>query len=268
MAHPNFLLNNRVLLVGGSSGLGFATASAALSNKSKVHITSTTPEKLATKIGELQSLYSGAHVSGSVANLANADTLEESLQSVLEAAVKELGGIIDHIVWTAGDERTLVPLAQMTAVSAMNSFTLRYVGPLLVGKLIAANSGKYVKTAASSSITLTSGIMAHRPRKGIVAGTAGAVEAIMRSLAVELAPIRVNAVIPGAVMTELLQRMFAGNPALAESMEGAFKTASLTQEVGTPEAAAEAYLFCMRSALATGQSFVIDNGYLMSSGGM
>ncbi|KAJ6508591.1 hypothetical protein C8R45DRAFT_447409 [Mycena sanguinolenta] len=75
----------------------------------------------------------------------------------------------------------------------------------------------------------------------------------VRSFAVELAPIRTNVIIPGAVHTELLDRMSNGNP-------DAFKGMSLTKQVGSAADAAEAYLFCMRSALATGhwQTFKVD----------
>ncbi|KAF7365049.1 NAD(P)-binding protein [Mycena venus] len=260
MAHPNFILNSRILVIGGSSGLGFAVASGALANGSKVHITSATAEKLSAKITQLRSLYPSAHVSGSAADLSSTETLETNLQSVLDNAVKETGGPLDHIVYTAGDSLNMTPLAEMTATAALSTFTVRYLGPLLVGKLVAANPGKYLNPAASSSITLTSGIMAHRPRRGIVSlGAAGAVEVLTRTLAVELAPIRVNVIIPGAVHTELVDKMLGGMPDRLTM----FKAASLTKEMGTPEGAAEAYLFCMRSALATGQGFTIDNGTLM-----
>jgi NAD(P)-dependent dehydrogenase (short-subunit alcohol dehydrogenase family) len=257
MAHPNFLLNSRTLIIGGSSGIGYAVASGALSNGSKVHITSVTAEKLSAKIAQLQFLYSGAHVSGSVADLSNTETLEANLQSVLDAAVKESGGVLDHIVYTAGDGFHSTPLAELTATTALSAFTVRYLGPLLVGKLVAANPGKYLNPAASSSITLTSGILAHRPRRGVfTVGAVGALEAVTRGLAVELAPIRVNAIIPGAVRTELVDRLSNGNPDI-------YKDASLTKEVGSAAGAAEAYLFSMRSTLATGQGFTIDSGYLL-----
>jgi len=261
MAHPNFLLNSRTLVIGGSSGLGFAVASGALSNGSKVHITSFTAQKLSTKITQLQSLYPGAHVSGSAADLSSTETLEANLQSALDAAVKETGGLLDNIVYTAGDALSRTPLAETTAATALQPFTVRYLGPLLVGKLVAANPGKYLNPAASSSITLTSGILAHRPRPGSspTIPLGGAVEVLTRALAVDLAPIRVNVVIPGLVDTELVQGMTGGNT----QMLSMFKAASLTKELGTPEGAAEAYLFCMRSALATGQGFKIDNGSLM-----
>ncbi|KAF8172031.1 hypothetical protein K438DRAFT_1612315 [Mycena galopus ATCC 62051] len=259
MAHPNFLLNSRTLIIGGSSGIGFAAASAALSNGSKVHITSTTAEKLSKKITQLQSLYPNAHVSGSAADLSNTETLEANLQSIFDAAVKETGGALDHVVYTAGDAVFGTPrLKEITAVAALNPFTVRYLGPLLVGKLVAANPGKYLKPGHSSSITLTSGLLAHRPRPGFSAtiGVAGAVEVLTRALAVDLAPIRVNVVIPGVVNTELAQGM-------PMEMANMFKAVTLTKEFGTPEGAAEAYLFCMRSALATGQGFMIDNGAMM-----
>jgi len=259
MAHPNFLLNSRTLVIGGSSGLGFAVASAALSNGSKVHITSVTAEKLSTKTAQLQSLYPNAHVSGSTADLATTETLEANLQSILDAAVKEIGGPLDHIVYTAGNSIPLTPLAEITATSALDSLTVRYLGPLLVGKLVAAHPGRYLSVAASSSITFTSGIRAHRPPPNSLLwiGSAGALEVLTRGLAVDLAPIRVNAIVPGAVHTELIERITGGN------VDG-IKAGTLTKLVGTPEGAAEAYLFCMRSALATGQSFIVDNGRLLA----
>ncbi|KAJ7916550.1 hypothetical protein B0H13DRAFT_1997698 [Mycena leptocephala] len=255
MAHPNFLLNTRTLVVGGSSGLGFAVASGALSSGSKVHITSVTAEKLSAKISQLQSLYPGAHVSGSTADLSNTETLEVNLQSVLNAAIEATGGPLDHIVFTAGDLIDRPTLAELTAAKILLFFTVRYVGPLLIGKLVAAHPGKYLAPSASSSITLTSGTLANKPRPGFIAfnGAVGSVEPLTRALAVELAPIRVNAIIPGTVHTELLDRVSGGNVEM-------YKEMSLTKQLGTPEGAAEAYLFCMRSALATGQSFMVDSG--------
>jgi NAD(P)-dependent dehydrogenase (short-subunit alcohol dehydrogenase family) len=258
MAHPNFLLNRRTLVIGGSSEIGFAVASGALSSGSKVHITSVTAEKLATKITQLQSLYPAAHVSGSAADLSDTDTLEANLQSVLDAAVKDTGGPLDHIVYTAAGGISNVKLVEITATKALSAFTVRYLGPLLLGKLVAANPGRYLNPAASSSLTLTSGILGHRPHPGVFTfGASESVEPLTRSLAVQLAPIRVNVIIPGAVRTELLDKISGGNPDM-------WKERTLTKEVGSAEGAAEAYLFCMRSALATGQGFIIDNGTLMA----
>ncbi|KAJ7698766.1 hypothetical protein B0H14DRAFT_2649391 [Mycena olivaceomarginata] len=221
MLHRDRLETIRTLIIGGSSGLGFAVASGALANGSKVHITSVTTEKLSTKIAQFQSLYPNAH---------------------------ETGGVLDHIVYTAGDNRGRETLAKATTASALKPFT--------------PTPGKHLNSAVSSSITLTS-ILAHRPRPGNspMIGPAGAVEVLTRALAVDLAPIRVNVVIPGLLDTELVQRMVGGNTALLS----ASVAASLTKKIGTPEGAAEAYLFSMRSALATGQGFMIGSGGLLVS---
>ncbi|KAJ6475061.1 hypothetical protein C8R47DRAFT_1220886 [Mycena vitilis] len=93
MAHPNFILNSRTLVIGGTSGVGFAVASGALAN-------------------ELQSIYTGAHDSGSPVDLPNADALETDLRSVLDAAVNETGGPLDHIVYTAGEDLAKAPLEE------------------------------------------------------------------------------------------------------------------------------------------------------------
>ncbi|KAJ7482521.1 hypothetical protein FB451DRAFT_1441869 [Mycena latifolia] len=255
MTHPNFLLNTRILVIGGSSGIGFAVASASLANTAKVCITSATAQKLSAKITELRTLYPDAHIAGSSADLSDVETLEVNLQSILDAAVKEMGGPLDHIVYTAGENPTRTSLAETTTTTGLAPFTVRYLGPLLVAKLLAASPGRYLNPGASSSITLTSGNLAHRPIPDVSAliGWAGAVEVLSRGLAVDLAPIRVNVIIPGPVKTELLERLTAGNPDM-------FKHQSLTGLVGTPQGAAEAYLFVMRSVLATGQGFMIDNG--------
>ncbi|KAJ7035813.1 hypothetical protein C8F04DRAFT_1097436 [Mycena alexandri] len=256
MAHPNFLLNSRTLVVGGSDGIGFAVASAALSSGSRVHITSSTPEKLAAKIQLLQSFYPGrAHVSGSTVDLSNTETLEANLQAVLDNAIAATGGPLDHIVYTAGGDLHSTPLAETTVSTALSSFTVRYLGPLLVGKLVAAHPGRYLTSIVGSSITLTSGMGAHRPVKGINVAMVGATEVLTRTLAVELAPIRVNVIIAGPVQSALLEKLVGGK-------EGVLMVAAatLTKQVGPPEGIAEAYLFCMRSSLATGQGFIVDNG--------
>ncbi|KAJ7027373.1 hypothetical protein C8F04DRAFT_1122791 [Mycena alexandri] len=258
MAHPNVLLNSRTLIIGGSDGIGFAVASGALASGSRVHITSSKSEKLAAKIQLLQSFYPGVvHVTGSTIELSNTETLETNLKAVLDSAVKDTRGPLDHIVYTAGGtlQSSSTPLAETTASTALDAFTTRYLGPLLVGKLVAAHPGRYLTSAVESSITLTSGMRAHRPAKAFNAAMVGATEVLARNFAVELAPIRANVIIPGPVQGDLLESLVGGKEGVLKVAEG-----TLTKEVGGPEGMAEAYLFCMRSTHATGQGFVVDNG--------
>jgi NAD(P)-dependent dehydrogenase (short-subunit alcohol dehydrogenase family) len=109
------------------------------------------------------------------------------------------------------------------------------------------------------SITLTDGMIAHRSRKGAAISTAmaGAVEHLTRALAVELAPIRVNAVCPGLILTEIWDAI----PEAQRQERLARMTKRLPiNRVGTPREAAEAYLYLMRGGYTTAQVLRVDGG--------
>ena len=80
---------------------------------------------------------------------------------------------------------------------------------------------------------------------------------MMRGMAVDLAPIRVNIVSPGAVVTEL----FDGAP---EGTLERFRKATLTEQLGTPEDVAEAYLHAMKDGFMTGNVLVSDGGRILT----
>jgi len=106
---------------------------------------------------------------------------------------------------------------------------------------------------------LTSGTSARRPPSGFAIGASisGAIESLSRSLAIELAPVRVNVVVPGMVTTDL----WAGIPAPAREQMFFDVGAKLpVGRVGSPEDLAEAYLSFLRNGYATGQSVVVDGG--------
>lgn len=255
--HPNVLSASRVLIFGGTSGIGFATASAALSNNASVYISSSSPDKVRSAVARLQALYPTATIAGTAADLSQQSTVEHAVRTVLDAALAALGGPLDHIALTAGAPPSLRPLADLDVAAALDFWSVRYLAPLALAKHVAATPGRYLTPACTSSITLTSGVTALRPRKGIVGviGSAGALQSLSRALAVEFAPIRVNLVLPGAVATPLLEPY-------PEAMKAAMVERSLTGRLGSVEGCAEAYLFCMRSTLATAQEVVVDNGAL------
>jgi NAD(P)-dependent dehydrogenase (short-subunit alcohol dehydrogenase family) len=102
-------------------------------------------------------------------------------------------------------------------------------------------------------------MVAHRPQKGrpISTAMAGGIEHLTRALAVDLAPIRVNAVCPGAILTGV----WDGIP--ADRREEQFKrmTGHLPiPRVGLPAEAAEAYLYLMKAGYTTGQILLVDGG--------
>ncbi|KAF7527005.1 hypothetical protein G7054_g10606 [Neopestalotiopsis clavispora] len=254
--HVDALKDTRILVIGGTAGIGKGVASAALAAGAQLSLSSSDPSKISAAVAEFRSMYTNATVSGIAADLSKPDTIEANLEEILQAAVAELGGPLDHIVYTAGDAFDFAPLSEATAANAYSSWTVRYLGPLLLGKLVTVHSGVYLKAAASSSITLTSGIHGSKPFPGLSKSIAwcGAVETLTRALAVDLAPIRVNNVSPGAIRTPMLEK-------LGEEAMAGFAEKQLVKDVGKVHEIAEAYLLGMRCSFVTGQQFIIDGGY-------
>ena len=172
------------------------------------------------------------------------------------AAFFDKVGALDHLVFTAGDwgaARTPRPLTETDFAEAGALFAVRFWGAL------AAVKHAVPKMDGKGSITLTNGMIAHRPRKGTPISTAmaGGLEHLTRGLAVDLAPIRVNIVCPAAIRTDVW------NSIPADQREA--RLAEMTRRqpvarVGEPEEVAEAYLYLMRGGYTTGQVLQVDGG--------
>jgi NAD(P)-dependent dehydrogenase (short-subunit alcohol dehydrogenase family) len=236
------LTDKRVVVIGGSSGIGFAVAEGALAQGAEVIIGSSQDANVAAAVGKL-----GNRASGHAVNVRE----EPSVEAFFEAV-----GAFDHLVFTAGDWAMAGlnrPRGLDDLVSAPNAFSVRYWGALAAVKYGAR------KIREGGSITLTNGTVAHNPRKGTALSTAmaGGIEFLGRGLAVDLAPIRVNIVCPGAIRTGV----WDGIP--AETREERFKQMLGRQplpRIGEPAEVAEAYLYLMRASYTTGQVLVVDGG--------
>ena len=104
--------------------------------------------------------------------------------------------------------------------------------------------------------------MSLKPAKGwtLIAAWASGVEGITRGLAVDLAPIRVNMVSPGAVHTELFDDIPIER---LESVLQGYRDGTLVDKVGTPENLAEGYLYAMKDQFVTGKILESDGGRLL-----
>ena len=227
----------KVVIVGGTSGIGLAVAEAALAQGAKVVVASS---QQASVDAALKRLGDGAE--GHAIDVND----EASVAGVFERI-----GAFDHLVYTAGDWGSFVggPLAGVDLNAAKAALGVRFWGALAVIK------HGHGKIAEGGSITLTDGMMAHRPMKGAALSTAilGAIEYLTRGLALDLAPIRVNCVCPGLVMTERNSAM----PAAAAERY----TARLPLARGAvPDEVAQAYLYLMRGGYTTGQVLMVDGG--------
>lgn len=254
------LIDKNVVVLGGTSGIGFAVAEAAWELGAKVTISGSKQPKIDNKLSEMKSNNPAGDVSklqGFACDLGNKETLEENLKSLFDKATDNGALKLDHIVFSAGDNLSIKPLAEVDIAYLQAAGLVRLTAPVIIGKLCAAHG--YVKSSPSSSITLTSGMAGSKPGpgwSGMIAAVGG-IECFTRGLAVDLAPVRVNCVAPGAVDTELLQA-FGG-----ESVLNYFKEKSVTKTVGRPEDAAEAYLYCMRDQFVTGAVIKSNGGGLL-----
>ena len=237
------LTDQHILVIGGGSGIGFAVARAALAEGARVTIASTGAERLADAAARL----------GGAIETAVLDITDEAVVASVFAGAK-----YDHIVSTAGDwgKARRGPLAEMDLNNARALFGVRFWGAAILAKHGAG------ALPAGGSITLTSGMSAWRPQKGTVMATAmaGSVAHLTMGLAVELAPVRVNAVFPGGVATEI----FAGLPeAMRKAEEARFETQPIPR-IARPEEVAEAYLYLMKGTYTTGQLIQVDGGAMLT----
>ena len=162
-------------------------------------------------------------------------------------------GDIDHLVFTAGEPLALMDVATLDLDKAREFFALRYFGALGAVQAAAPH------LQPGGSITLTSGIAGRRPAAGwsVAASICGAVESLTRALAVEMAPIRVNAVCPGVVRSPLWASM---TPASREQLYHDTAASLPAGRVGEVDDIARAYLFCLTQPFATGSILTVDGG--------
>jgi len=156
------LQSSRILVLGGTSGIGFCVAEAALEHGAHVTISGSKQPKLDTALSRLQSAYPDKHsrLNGLTCDLSQPQSLESNLDTLLKFAAAS--SKIDHIVFTAGDPLKIVPVSEATVQEIHRSGNVRFLGPLILAKL----APKYLAPGPKSSMTLTGGTMSHRPNKG------------------------------------------------------------------------------------------------------
>jgi NAD(P)-dependent dehydrogenase (short-subunit alcohol dehydrogenase family) len=229
----------KVVIIGGTSGIGFATAQAATRVGAAVVIASRSQERVDSALQRLPD--------GVESHLVDASS-EQAIGNLFEHV-----GEFDHLVFTAGEPLAAAGLGTLDLDDARAFFETRYWGALAAAK----HASRRIRPGGS--IVLSSGGAAARPAPGlsITASVCGAVEALARALAVELSPLRVNAVAPGVVRTELW------NPIPEDGREAFYQQAAdamLTDRVGEPEEIAQAHLYLMQNHFVTGTVMTIDGG--------
>jgi len=235
------LAHKTVVILGGSSGIGLATARAAKAEGARVIVTGRSRERLQLAQAEL----------GSGARTVALDVADEAGTRALFQEIDR----VDHIFITAGTVASDARLAP-DSMSLRPAMDTRFWGAFYAAKYGAS------KMNAGGSITFMSGTTARRPLRGAAVATAscGAVEAFARSLAIDLAPIRVNTIQPGYVDTPMLDELLGEAREAIKAEAGARLP---VKRIGRPEELADAVLFLMKNGYVNGITLTVDGGGLL-----
>jgi NAD(P)-dependent dehydrogenase (short-subunit alcohol dehydrogenase family) len=232
------LKGTTVVVIGGSSGIGLATARQAIEAGAHVTIAGRDKDRLASAVDAL-----GGNTQGVALDVAD------------EGAVRDLFASFDRVDHVANLAGTHVNgnLADLETAAMRGPIGNRLWGPIHVCKYAAPKM-------TDGSITICTGAGVARPRAGgaIVSAAAGGSEVLARAMAVELAPIRVNVIRPGIVDTPLLDRMI-GDANLDDVLRAMAKRAPLGR-VAQPGEIAEGIVFLMTNTYVTGTTLTVDGG--------
>jgi NAD(P)-dependent dehydrogenase (short-subunit alcohol dehydrogenase family) len=226
---------SRVLVVGGSSGIGLATAAMAAKEGAAVTIAARSPARLATAAETFPS-----------AGMAVLDMTDARAVEAFFAKYEDW----NHVV-VAGSATDVGPVRGLSLEAARAAMESKFWG--------AYHVGRYARIAGGGSLTFVSGVYSVRPsNRAVLQGAINAaLEGLARGLALELAPVRVNTVSPGLTATPLWDRLEAS---VRETMYREKAAALPVGRIGQPEDIARAIIFLAASPFTTGTTLLVDGG--------
>jgi NAD(P)-dependent dehydrogenase (short-subunit alcohol dehydrogenase family) len=235
------LIDKKVLVIGGGSGMGLAIAEEAVREGAEVVIAGRSEDKLKTACEKI-----GAEVRRHPVDFTDAASVKSLFSAV---------GPVDHLVVPGSAVKT-GPLKELPLTDAKSSMDSKFFGPYLAVKEAGINPG--------GSVILFSGILSRRPDKGspILAAINSAVETLGKALAVELAPIRVNVISPG--MTRDTGAYLSMPEQAREEMFANVARSLPVKRVGRPSDIATVAVELMANSFITGAVMDVDGGGLLS----
>lgn len=227
--------NQDVLVVGGSSGIGLATAKAFAAAGARVTIASRSSDKLADALKEL-----GGDARSEVLDTGDAQAVESFLSAHMW----------NHVVVSAAKTPS-GPVRQLSLEDAHKAMESKFWGAYRVARAARIREG--------GSLTIVSGFLSVRPSATSVLQGAinAALESLVRGMALEFSPVRVNAVSPGMIRTPLWSGMEKDK---REAMFAAVAEKLPAKRAGEPEDIANAILYAAATPFTTGSTITVDGG--------
>ncbi|WP_312472230.1 SDR family oxidoreductase [Neobacillus sp.] len=236
------LQDKKVVIIGGSSGIGLETAKQVIAEGAKVIIASRSKGKLQNAIEQL----------GDKATAFTLDTTQEQqVQSFFEKV-----GPFNHLVVSAA-ETSGGSFLQMDTAQARQLFENKFWGQYYTAKYGAP------KILPHGSITLFSGVVAYKSMVGssILGAVNAAISNLGQTLALELAPIRVNIVSPGIIDTPSRSKM------LEEDRNQFYATVGNklpVKRIGRAEDVAQSVLYLLQNSFVTGTVLHVEGGHILA----
>ena len=238
MTHAPELAGQTVVVIGGSSGMGLETARRARAEGAEVIVTGRNAE----------------HLKQAAAQVGARDTaaFDVTDPAALDEFFLGLGDPIDHLYMTAGGPY-YAPLAELDFDQARRALDGHLLVPLRIGQHAAGH------VRPGGSLLFMSGTGARRPAKGQVTAAMGtaAMPALVANLALEIAPVRVNAIAAGFVDTPLSARLLGAD---LEARRAQLRATLPIGRVVEPADVAALAVHLMANTAVTGATYDIDGG--------
>jgi NAD(P)-dependent dehydrogenase (short-subunit alcohol dehydrogenase family) len=238
----NELGGSRIVVVGGSSGIGLAVARQAAARGARVTIAARSRERLARAAAAMPA----------PVDLVPCDLTDDD--SVARAAAAF--GAIDHLVIPGSGDAVVAPFASLDLARGRRFLDSKLWGPL---RLVRAAHAQVRR-----SIALFSGAASRKiaPGGALTTTINAAVEALARALALELAPLRVNVISPGIVDTPVWDTLLA--PDERRALFAALPARLPARRAGAPDELAAATLAVLENPYMTGAVVLVDGGYALT----
>jgi NAD(P)-dependent dehydrogenase (short-subunit alcohol dehydrogenase family) len=232
------LLGQTVVVIGGSSGIGLATAHQVRAEGADVIVTGRNPQRLETAAREVGAVSSAA--------------FDATDRAAIDSFFQGLPTQIDHVLATAGGSY-YAALADLDLAEAERNFNEHVWLPINVARAAVGT------VRPGGTLVFMNGTGGRRPGEGmVVVGTVtAAMPALIANLALELAPIRVNLIAAGFVDTPLSASLLGDQ---LETRREELRTKLPIRRVVEPDDVAALALHLMTNTALTGATYDVDGG--------